>query len=123
MAIIFLTTAIAMSVAGYYVTRHEITKICTQLEEVIQTGETEKENEASLYEQADSLVKKWFESDKILTILLKHSQTIEINQNIRLIQNFIEVENRDELLKACNKAQTLLLSVLDSEHPSIKNIF
>lgn len=109
-----------MSVWGYYATRHEIETICDQLEQVIQQGEEQNDN--GIYEQADILVKKWFESDKILTILLKHSQTIELNQNIRQIQNCVESENEEELLKACSKTQALLLSVLDSEIPSFKNI-
>lgn len=120
-AIAFMVSAISLSVTGYLLARHEITQVCALLENIMH--ETDPQDEEEIYEKAENLIKKWLESNKILAIILRHSLSREIHQNMLYTENCIHNKDKEELLKACYDSHALLTSVLQSEKPSFRNTF
>lgn len=116
-----LLVAAAVSIAGYYITKNEINKINKMLEDVMYNTDENKED--LIYEKTEEIVKKWRKAEKILTILLKHNTTTQVDQSMRLLQNCAKNKDSEELFKVCYEAHAQLSSILESEVPSINNIF
>lgn len=120
LAIIFLITIIAGSLATTYYIRHEAEQLHVKLIELEKLIDQEKwEQSSSNYKE---FKKKWHQVDHKWSMLIDHYEIDYINMDLGELEAFIKTKSKSDALAKISSLQLLIKHIPEKEYPTLKNI-
>lgn len=120
-AVTFILLAVLLAVGGYFVLKNTGETLCTLLSEV-ETAAEAKDTETAK-EKIKAVSDYWDKRHGFVQALVDHSETDELELQLRLLKKSAESEDSAEWIEICREAVSRCEHMTNSEKLLFGNLF
>lgn len=111
---------VALCISGIALTVHMTDNTEDYLEQAQQAAENKDKDKAS--NLIDTITEKWRGYHKIMSTYIPHARLEAIDQTLALLGPSIKNEDYDSFLAECNRAESMINHLKDTEMPTADNV-